>query len=52
MIKTREDVEQMMETIYFVSDSVKSFCFWIINAMSVPEPGVVHEEPGEQEYSV
>jgi hypothetical protein len=52
MYKSREDIEEMIDMINVASFKFKSFLFWIIDSLSVPSPGEVHESDDNTEYSV
>ena len=47
MYKTREDVEAMIEIIEITKEMMRNFCFWVLDSLSTPTPGVVHTEPGD-----
>jgi len=42
MYKTREDVNEMIETYYYVCRKLEDFGSWIVNTLSVPAPGEVY----------
>lgn len=52
MYKSREDVKEMIDMINVASFKFKSFLFWIVDSLSIPSSGEVHESDDNVEYSV
>ena len=42
MIKTREDVEAMIDLIEHAKIGLRSFGLWILSSLSTPVPGVIY----------
>ena len=47
MYKTREDVEAMIELVEYLKIKCGDFCMWVVNSLSIPQPGVVCSEPSD-----
>ena len=52
MYKSREDVKEMIDMINVASFKFKSFLFWIVDSLSIPSSGEVHESDDSAEYFV
>tara|TARA_R110002074_G_scaffold382887_1_gene562937 strand:+ start:587 stop:754 length:168 start_codon:yes stop_codon:yes gene_type:complete len=48
MYKTREDVEAMIEIIEMTKAKFYDFCYWVLDALAAPTPGVIHSEAREE----
>tara|TARA_A100001515_G_scaffold139864_1_gene134952 strand:- start:326 stop:490 length:165 start_codon:yes stop_codon:yes gene_type:complete len=42
VIKTREDVEAMIDLVEHAKLCLQSFGLWILNSLSTPVPGVIY----------
>ena len=45
MIKTKEDVDAMIEIVEMCKISLVSFGLWVVYALATPRPGVICEDP-------
>jgi len=45
MYKSREDVEAMIDLIECTKVKFYDFCYWVVDTLSTPTPGVVCSEP-------
>lgn len=52
MYKTREDIEAMIEIIEMTKSMLHNFCFWVLDSLSTPTPGVIHFEKQEDEAKI